>query len=94
MEAKRLLDVLNKQLDRGEFVAGDFYSVADIAIYPWVLCLDKFYNGEESLGLSSYKNVARWREAVGSRPAVIRGLGINGFTPETKNFHTSGKKDE
>jgi GSH-dependent disulfide-bond oxidoreductase len=84
MEAKRLLDVLDKQLDRGEFVAGDFYSVADIAIYPWVLCLDKLYKGEDVLGLSSYKNVVRWREAVGSRPAVIRGMGINVFTPQTK----------
>lgn len=58
MEAKRLLDVLDKQLGRGEFVAGDAYSVADIAIYPWIQCLDKFYSAREVLALDEYKNVS------------------------------------
>lgn len=92
MEAKRLLDVLDKQLGRAEFVAGSVYTVADIAIFPWIRCLDVFYGAAESLSMSEYKNVSRWVETVGKRPAVVRGMGISGFSEDTKHYSSAGSK--
>lgn len=92
METKRLLDVLDKQLARGEYVAGDFFSVADIAIFPWIRCLDVYYNAAETLGISEYKNVSRWVESVGKRPAVVRGMAVTGFTEETQHYSSAGSK--
>jgi GSH-dependent disulfide-bond oxidoreductase len=67
-EANRLLAVLDKQLAQNEFVAGVDYSIADIAIWPWI-------SGAEYIGLqlSQYLNVKRWAGAIGSRSAVMRG---------------------
>lgn len=93
METKRLLDVLDKQLGRREFVAGNSYSVADIAIFPWIVCLDKGYSGGDALTLPAYKNVTRWMDAIGKRPAVVRGMSVNGFSSEAKNYSTSGRAE-
>jgi GSH-dependent disulfide-bond oxidoreductase len=90
MEAKRILDVLDKQLGRAAYVTGGDYTVADIAIFPWIRCLDKFYGGGETLGLAGYANVARWLEEISARPAVVLGLQINGFSGDYMNHSSAG----
>lgn len=80
METKRQLDVLDRNLAERRFMAGDDYTIADIAIWPWygVLALGKIY-GEAGtfLDVQSYKNVQRWTREIGERPAVIRGRAVN-----------------
>ena len=78
METKRLLDVLDKQLAGREYIV-DEYSIADIAAYPWILCLSAFYKADKFLQLEEYKNVQRWMKTMESRPAVQRGRRVNGF---------------
>jgi GST-like protein len=79
METKRLLDVLDRQLANHEWVAGDEYSIADMAIWPWFggLVLNRSYDAAEFLDAASYKNVVRWAKAVDARPAVKRGRIVN-----------------
>jgi GST-like protein len=79
MEVKRQLDVLDRQLADNEYVAGDNYSIADIAIWPWYGSLAKgvLYGGGEFLGVQDYKNVQRWTDAIAKRPAVQRGRMVN-----------------
>ncbi len=79
MEAKRQLDVLNRELVDKEYIAGDAYSIADMAIWPWYgqMVLGRMYNAAEFLDVSSYKNVLRWAKQVESRPAVSRGRMVN-----------------
>ncbi|UCX05211.1 glutathione-dependent disulfide-bond oxidoreductase [Shewanella glacialimarina] len=79
MEVKRQLDVLDKQLAKGSFIAGEEYSIADIAIWPWYgnLVLGNIYSAAEFLDVTSYKNVMRWAKAVEQRPAVQRGIIVN-----------------
>lgn len=79
MEAKRLLDVLDKQLAQHKFVAGDEYTIADIAIWPWFgnVVLGGVYDAAEFLDAGSYKHVQRWAKEVGERPAVKRGRIVN-----------------
>ncbi|WP_170333166.1 glutathione S-transferase family protein [Ruegeria arenilitoris] len=71
-EAKRLLNVLNQQLEGQDWIAGD-YSIADIAIAPWLRGLD-FYNAKELVGWEEYPNVAAYLERFMQRPAVQKGL--------------------
>lgn len=52
------------------------YSIADIAIWPWVLCISKFYEAEKFLSLKKYKNVNTWMELVGKRPTVEKGISV------------------
>jgi len=75
-EAKRLLGVLDKRLEGRDWVMGDNYTIADIAIFPWVRNLIGFYEAGELVGFSDFKNVARALEAFVSRPAVAKGLSI------------------
>ena len=79
MEAKRQLDVLDRQLAEHEFVAGSEYSIADIAIWPWYggLALGRLYNAAEFLDVQSYQHVQRWAKAIDQRPAVQRGVMVN-----------------
>ena len=80
MEVKRQYDVLDRQLAEHRFVAGDKYSIADIAVWPWygAVALGQGYAGaSEFLSLRDYKNVMRWTEEVGARPAVQRGRRVN-----------------
>ena len=79
MEAKRQLDVLDKQLAKGTFIAGEAYSIADIAIWPWYgnLALGNAYNAAEFLDVQSYKHVQRWAKMMAERPAVQRGRIVN-----------------
>ena len=79
MEVKRQLDVLDRRLADNEYVAGDGYSIADIAIWPWYGGLAKgvLYGAGEFLGVQEYKNVQRWADAIAARPAVRRGRMVN-----------------
>lgn len=79
MEAKRQLDVLDKRLADNRYVAGEEYTIADMAIWPWYgnVVLGGVYNAAEFLDAGSYKNVLRWAQDVGSRPAVQRGRIVN-----------------
>ena len=80
MEAKRQLSVLDQKLATSEYVAGDEYSIADIAIWPWYggVALNRTYEGAgEFLDAGSYKNLMRWAEQVDARPAVKRGRVVN-----------------
>lgn len=79
MEAKRQLDVLDKQLAAHKFVAGDEYTIADMAIWPWYgnVVLGNVYDADTFLEASGYTNVLRWAKEVAARPAVIRGRKVN-----------------
>jgi GST-like protein len=79
MEAKRLLDVLDRRLAESEYVAGDRYTVADMAIWPWYGGLAKgwLYGAAEFLSVQDYKNVQRWADQIYGRPAVKRGRMVN-----------------
>ena len=79
MEAKRQLDVLDRNLAERQFMAGDHYSIADIATAPWYGALVKglLYNAATFMDVSSYKNVIRWADEVYARPAFQRGRIIN-----------------
>ena len=79
MEAKRQLDVLDRRLAETEFLAGNDYTIADIAVWPWYGGLAKgwLYEAAEFLDVQSYKNVQRWAETIYQRPAVQRGRMVN-----------------
>ncbi len=79
MEAKRQLDVLDRQLARHEYVAGSEYSIADMAIWPWYggLVLDRIYDAAEFLAAHEYRHIARWARQLDERPAVRRGRRVN-----------------
>ena len=79
METKRQLDVLDKQLAKNEFIAGDEYSIADIATWPWYgnLVVGTQYDAQEFLQVDEYPNVQRWANAMLARPAVQRGRIVN-----------------
>ena len=79
MEVKRQLDVLDRNLAKREYMAGDEYSIADMAIWPWYGALVKglVYEAGEFLQVAEYKNVIRWTDQIGARPAVKRGRMVN-----------------
>ncbi|HVX35352.1 MAG TPA: glutathione-dependent disulfide-bond oxidoreductase [Hyphomicrobium sp.] len=79
MEAKRQLDVLDRHLASHEFMAGDDYTIADIAIWPWYggLVRGETYGAAEFLQAQDYVHVNRWANAIAERPAVKRGRMVN-----------------
>src|SRR5210317_1386042 len=79
MEVKRQLDVLDKHLAQSQYMVGDEYTIADIAIWPWYgqLVLGRQYDAAEFLDVTSYKNVLRWAEQIDARDAVRRGRMVN-----------------
>ncbi|MBO6666470.1 glutathione-dependent disulfide-bond oxidoreductase [Parvibaculum sp.] len=79
MEVKRQLDVLDRRLAESRFIAGDDYTIADMAIWPWYGALAKglLYEAAEFLSVHEYKNVNRWTEEIAERPAVKRGRMVN-----------------
>ncbi|MGB7803860.1 glutathione-dependent disulfide-bond oxidoreductase [Buttiauxella sp.] len=79
METKRQLDVLDRQLANHRFIAGEEYTIADIAIWPWYGSLAKggLYDAAEFLDIASYKNFVRWADEIAERPAVKRGRIVN-----------------
>ena len=79
MEVKRQLDVLDQHLANNNYMCGDQYTIADIAIWPWygALMLNKVYEAAEFLQTQDYKNLARWTKEIGKRAAVKRGIMVN-----------------
>jgi GSH-dependent disulfide-bond oxidoreductase len=79
MEVKRQLDVLDQHLAKNTYMAGDEYSIADMAIWAWygVLAQGKLYDAEKFLSVHEYKHVQRWTAQIAERPAVKRGRLVN-----------------
>ena len=79
MEVKRQMDVLDRNLADREFVIGDEYTIADMAIYPWYGLLAKglLYDAGDFLSVQDYKNVIRWADQIFARDAVKRGRMVN-----------------
>jgi len=79
MEVKRQLDVLDRRLAESEYIAGNTYTIADMAIFPWYGWLAKgwLYGGGEFLSAQDYKNVQRWADTLLARPTVKRGSMVN-----------------
>lgn len=79
MEVKRQLDVLDKHLAKSRFLAGDEYTIADMATCPWygAVVLHDIYDAAEFLDVASYKNVIRWAQEIEERPAYQRGRRVN-----------------
>jgi GST-like protein len=88
METKRQLDVLDRLLAERRFVAGDDYTIADMAIWPWYggLVLGELYGAAEFLSVHKYQQIRRWADEVAARPAVARGRRVNSVRgdPETQ----------
>jgi GST-like protein len=79
MEVKRQMDVLDRNLETREYMAGDEYSIADMAIWPWYGAMAKgiIYDAAEFLQVHEYKNVIRWTDQLAEREAVKRGRMVN-----------------
>ena len=79
MEVKRQLDVLDRRLAESRYLAGDDYSIADMAVWPWYGALVKgqLYEAGEFLQVQDYSNVLRWADGIAERPAVRRGRMVN-----------------
>jgi GST-like protein len=79
MEAKRQLDVLDRRLAESPYLAGDDYTIADMAVWPWYggMAKGQMYEAGEFLQVQAYKNLQRWAEAIAARPAVQRGRMVN-----------------
>jgi len=73
-EGKRLFGVLEKQLEGNEYVVGDEYTIADIAIFPWIKCVTMFYKMDEHF--DNFPNIRRWSAHIESRPAVQAGMKV------------------
>lgn len=80
METKRIFDVADQRLAQSRFLAGDEYTIADIANFPWLapFTTGEIYNDARTfLSIDEYKNVARWVQEIAARPAVKRGRIVN-----------------
>ena len=79
MEVKRQMDVLDKRLANNRYLAGDDYTIADIAVWPWygALAMGLVYEAGEFLQVQEYINVQRWTKEIAQRPAVQRGRMVN-----------------
>ncbi len=90
MEVKRQLDVLDRHLATREYMCGDEYTIADIAIWPWYgsVVLNRTYEAAEFLDADSYTHVKRWALAIDARPAVQRGMKVNRtYGPPENQLH-------
>jgi len=76
LEAKRQLSVLDQHLADKSYVCGDEFTIADIALFPWIIALDR---SREFLQLDDYANVAKWSDRIAARPAVKRGRRVLAF---------------
>ncbi|TMM44063.1 glutathione-dependent disulfide-bond oxidoreductase [Colwellia ponticola] len=79
MEVKRQLDVLDRHLANNQYMCGDQYTIADMAIWPWygALVQNRVYEAAEFLQTHSYKHLVRWTEQIAQRAAVKRGVMVN-----------------
>lgn len=76
MEVQRLLSVLDQHLEGKQYIMDDMYTIADMAIFPWVTAIKLGYKAFSFLDMGSYKNVMAWCDRILSRPAVKRGLRV------------------
>ncbi len=94
METKRQLHVLDTQLGRTPFVAGEDYTIADMAIYPWYGgIVNNAYGAAEFLSVEDYPNIRRWMEVLEARPAVKRGRLVNRAADGLAERHDAGDFD-
>lgn len=95
METKRQLDVLNKHLAKNEYFAGNDYSIADMAIFPWygALVKGKLYDAAEFLSVHEYKNVLRWADQLIKRETVLKGRLVNRTWGEEQVRERHSEKD-
>ena len=88
MEVKRQMDVLDKRLANNRYLAGDEYTIADIAVWPWYgnLAMGIQYDAGEFLQVQDYTHVQRWTKEIAQRPAAQRGRMVNRVTgkPESQ----------
>ena len=79
MEVKRQLDVLDRRLAESPYLAGDDYTIADMAVWPWygTLAKGQLYEAGEFLQVQAYTNILRWTDQIAQRPAVQRGRMVN-----------------
>ncbi|CTQ60191.1 MAG: glutathione-dependent disulfide-bond oxidoreductase [Roseibium album] len=97
METKRQLDVLDKTLAERPYIAGEDYTIADMAIFPWYggLVLGRLYDAAEFLAVDEYKNVKAWAEKIDARPAVVRGRKVNkAWGEESEQVHERHSADD
>jgi len=90
MEVKRQLDVLDQRLAQSQYLAGDEYTIADMAVWPWygTLAMGQLYEAGEFLQVQTYTNVLRWTRQVAQRPAAQRGRMVNRTSGEpAKQLH-------
>ena len=76
-EAQRLYSVLNKRLADQEYIVGNEYSIADIAVWPWISRFEW-----QTIDLDNYPNVKRWYLSIAARPAVQKGYHVPKFTQD------------
>jgi GST-like protein len=87
METKRQLHVLDTHLAKNEYMAGDEYTIADMAIWPWYgSIMREAYGAQEFLSVHEYRNLERWVDLIGSREAVKRGRMVNRASGEPGTF--------
>ncbi|MCH8080640.1 MAG: glutathione S-transferase family protein [Proteobacteria bacterium] len=72
-EANRLYGVMNNRLEQNEYLAGDFYSIADVATYPWTMPKQQALH---RIDINRYPNVKRWNETIALRTAVEKGIAV------------------
>ncbi|CBL43875.1 predicted glutathione S-transferase [gamma proteobacterium HdN1] len=91
MEAKRQLDVLDRQLACNEYIAGRDYTIADMAIWPWYggVVSNQVYGAAEFLEASGYQNLLRWQQQIAERPTVKRGRLVNRKEGGIKERHSA-----
>ena len=97
METKRQLDVLDRRLAENEFIGGNTYSVADMAIWPWYggVVKNAVYEAAEFLSVEEYPNLLRWTDQIAARPAVQRGRRVNkAFGPEEEQLPERHSADD
>lgn len=75
-ESARLIRVLDGQLDGQDYVAGDAYTIADMAIWPWVVALEQYHKAFDALGVTASRNITGWLERTSQRPASVRAVNI------------------
>ena len=96
MEVKREMDVLDKQLEQNEFIAGADLTIADFAIYPWYggMARGLLYDAKEFLEVESYKHLGRWAKQLAERPAFRRGQLVNRPWDEEKGLKERHSADD
>lgn len=78
-ETKRLLGVVEKRLEGRDFIIDDGYSIADMAIFPWVQCLETFYLASDKLELQNFPKVLAWKNRCLERPKTAKGMKVCSF---------------